>query len=252
MRAAYIAKEMDGKLPSLFKTLPRQPYTVTPVPDFLAPKYTSGRYNGASPDSTSAGQYWVNTYALETRPLYNQEALTFHEAVPGHHLQIALSYEAQGVPDFRRHSYISAFGEGWGLYSEWLGKEAGFYQDPYSDFGRLTYAMWRACRLVVDTGVHTMGWTRQQMIDFLAQNTALSQHEVETETDRYISWPAQALSYELGYLKIRELRARAEKELGEKFDVRTFHDAVLKNGAVPLPVLEQQIGRFIAAEKRAR
>lgn len=249
MHASYIAKRMDGKLPALFGRLPRQPYTVTPVPDYLAPKYTAGRYNGAPAGSTQPGEYWVNTYALETRPLYNLEALTYHEAVPGHHLQGALSLEADSVPNFRRYSYISAFGEGWGLYSEWLGVEAGFYQDPYSDFGRLTYAMWRACRLVVDTGVHAMGWTRQQMIDYMASNTALSLHEVETETDRYISWPGQALSYRIGYLKIRELRARAEKELGERFDVRRFHDAVLAQGAVPLPVLERQIDRFIAEEK---
>ena len=251
MHAATLAKRMDGKLPALFGRLPRQPYTVAPVPEYLAPKYTAGRYNGSSIDSTEPGYYWVNTYALETRPLYNLEALTYHEAVPGHHLQGALAQEAEGVPDFRRYSYISTFGEGWGLYSEWLGVEAGGYQDPYSNFGRLTYAMWRACRLVVDTGVHAMGWTRQQMIDYMAANTALSLHEVETETDRYISWPGQALSYRIGYLKIRELRALAEKELGERFDVRRFHDAVLANGAVPLPVLERQIERFIAAEKAA-
>jgi uncharacterized protein (DUF885 family) len=242
---------MDGKLPSLFKTLPRQPYTVAPVPEYLAPKYTAGRYNGAPMDSTEPGEYWVNTYALDTRPLYNLEALTLHEAVPGHHLQIALAREAVGVPEFRRHSYISTFGEGWGLYSEWLGLEAGFYTDPYSNFGRLTYSMWRACRLVVDTGVHAKGWTRKQVMDYLAANTALSLHEVETETDRYISWPGQALSYRIGYLKLRELRARAEKELGERFDVRAFHDAVLSNGSVPLPVLEGQLDRFIAAQKAA-
>jgi uncharacterized protein (DUF885 family) len=251
MRAAYIAKQMDGKLPSLFKTLPRQPYTVAPVPDFLAPKYTAGRYNGSPKDSSEPGYFWVNTYALDTRSLYNLEALTFHEAVPGHHLQGALAEEAETVPNFRRYSYISAFGEGWGLYSEWLGLEAGFYKDPYSNFGRLTYAMWRACRLVVDTGVHSMGWSRQQVLDYLAANTALSLHEVETETDRYISWPGQALSYRIGYLKIRELRAKAEKELGEHFDVRLFHDAVLAHGSVPLPVLEQQIDRFIADQKQA-
>ena len=250
MRASFIAKQMDGKLPSLFKTLPRQPYTVTPVPEFLAPKYTAGRYNGAAPDSTQPGEYWVNTYALDTRPIYNLEALTFHEAVPGHHLQGALAQEAAAVPNFRRYSYISAFGEGWGLYSEWLGKEAGFYQDPYSDFGRLTYAMWRACRLVVDTGVHAKGWTRQQVMDYLASNTALSLHEVTTETDRYISWPGQALSYRIGYLKLRELRARAEKALGQRFDVRLFHDAVLENGSVPLPVLEQQIDDWIAGQQK--
>jgi uncharacterized protein (DUF885 family) len=252
MRASYIAKRMDGKLPALFKTLPRQPYTVAPVPEYLAPKYTGGRYSGAPKDSTQAGAYWVNTYALDTRSLYNLEALTLHEAVPGHHLQGALAQEASGVPNFRKYAYISAFGEGWGLYSEWLGLEAGFYTDPYSNFGRLTYAMWRACRLVVDTGVHAQGWTRSQVLDYLAANTALSLHEVETETDRYISWPGQALSYRIGYLKLRELRARAEKELGARFDVRLFHDAVLANGSVPLPVLERQVEQFIAGQKQAK
>jgi uncharacterized protein (DUF885 family) len=248
--AAYIAKRMDGKLPGLFTHLPRQPYTVAPVPEYLAPKYTAGRYNPNPPDGTEPGYYWVNTYALETRPLYNLEALTLHEAVPGHHLQGAISYELDNLPNFRRYSYISTFGEGWGLYSEWLGLEAGFYTDPYSNFGRLTYAMWRACRLVVDTGLHTKGWTRQQAIDFLSQNTALSVHECTTETDRYISWPGQALSYKMGELKIRELRAKAEKALGAKFDKRRFHDAVIGNGSVPMPVLEQVIDGFIAAEQK--
>ena len=245
---SWIAKRMDAKLPSLFGRLPRQPYGVAPVPDYLAPKYTAGRYNGNPPDGTEPGYYWLNTYALETRPLYNLEALTLHEAVPGHHLQIALANEAGDVPKFRRYSYISAFGEGWGLYSEWLGLEAGFYTDPYSNFGRLTYAMWRAARLVVDTGMHVKGWTRQQSIDYLSSNTALSLHECTTETDRYISWPGQALSYKIGELKIRELRARAEQALGPKFDRRRFHDAVLANGSVPLPVLEQQIDAFIKGE----
>ena len=241
----WIAKRMDARLPSLFGRLPRQPYGVAPVPDYLAPKYTAGRYSGSPPDGTEPGYYWLNTYALQTRPLYNLEALTLHEAVPGHHLQIALANEATDVPNFRRYSYIAAFGEGWGLYSEWLGLEAGFYTDPYSNFGRLTYAMWRAARLVVDTGMHVKGWTRQQSIDYLAANTALSLHECTTETDRYISWPGQALSYKIGELKIRELRARAEEALGPKFDRRRFHDAVLANGSVPLPVLEQQIDAFI-------
>ncbi len=248
--ASYIAKRMDAKLPALFKTLPRLPYGVAPVPEAIAPKYTAGRYVGAPVGGTQPGYYWVNTYALESRTLYTLEALTLHEAVPGHHLQNALSEEQEGLPDFRRYSYISAFGEGWGLYSEWLGLEAGFYTDPYSDFGRLTYEMWRACRLVVDTGVHAKGWTRQQVVDYLASNTALALHEVQTETDRYISWPAQALSYKLGELKIKELRRRAETELGARFDVREFHDAVLLNGSVPLPVLEAQIDAFIA-ERRA-
>ncbi|MDH3403524.1 MAG: DUF885 domain-containing protein [Acidobacteriota bacterium] len=247
--AAWIAKTMDGKLPALFKTLPRLPYTVEPVPADIAPKYTAGRAVGAPEGSTQPGRYWVNTYALDTRPLYNLEALSLHEAVPGHHLQMALSRELTGLPNFRRFSYLSAFGEGWGLYSEWLGLEAGFYQDPYSNFGRLTYEMWRACRLVVDTGVHAMGWTRQQVMEYLAANTALSLHEIETETDRYISWPAQAVSYKIGQLKILELRRRAERELGEHFDVRLFHDAVLSNGSIPLDVLERQIDLFIAEQK---
>jgi uncharacterized protein (DUF885 family) len=195
--------------------------------------------------STRAGTYWVNTYALENRPLYNLEALTLHEAVPGHHLQIALNNEIEDLPNFRRFSYISAFGEGWGLYSERLGLEAGFYKDPYSNFGRLTYEMWRACRLVVDTGIHAKGWTREQAMDYMASNTALALHNVRTETDRYIAWPGQALAYKLGELKIRELRARAEQALGERFDVRDFHDAVLRNGSVPLPALERLIDEWI-------
>jgi uncharacterized protein (DUF885 family) len=249
MRASRIAKRIDGKLPSLFKTLPRLPYTVEPVPADIAPKYTSGRYVGAPEGSTQPGIYWVNTYMLESRPLYNLEALTLHEAVPGHHLQISLSRELTGLPNFRRFSYISAFGEGWGLYCEWLGLEAGIYSDPYSNFGRLTYEMWRACRLVVDTGVHSMGWTRKQAIDYLASHTALPLHEVETEVDRYISWPGQALSYKLGELKIKELRKRAEGTLGTRFDLRGFHDVVLGSGAVPLSVLEANVDRWIDTQR---
>jgi uncharacterized protein (DUF885 family) len=249
-QAAWIAKRMDGKLPSLFRRLPRQPYGVEPVPPDIAPKYTGGRYVGAPLDGTRAGTYWVNTYALESRPLYTLEALTLHEAVPGHHLQIALAKELLGLPPFRRHAYVDAFGEGWGLYSERLGLEAGFYTDPYTNFGRLTYEMWRACRLVVDTGLHAKGWSRDQAIEFMAARTALSRHEIETEVDRYISWPGQALAYKMGELKIRELRARAEKALGERFDVRAFHDAVLENGTVPLTVLEERIDAFIAAGGR--
>ncbi|MDX1502306.1 MAG: DUF885 domain-containing protein [Thermoanaerobaculia bacterium] len=245
MQASTIAKRMDGKLPSLFRTLPRQPYGVEPVPDEIAPKYTGGRYVGAPLDSRKAGTYWVNTYKLDSRPLYTLEALSLHEAVPGHHLQIALSRELDDLPEFRRHSYISAFGEGWGLYAEWLGLEAGFYTDPYSDFGRLTYEMWRACRLVVDTGLHQFGWSRQRAMDFLAGNTALSLHEVTTETDRYISWPGQALAYKIGELEIRRLRREAEERLGPRFDVREFHDAVLLQGSVPLPVLAEQVARYV-------
>jgi len=191
----------------------------------------------------------VNVYKVETRPLYNLEALTLHEAVPGHHLQIARSRELTGLPDFRRYSYISAFGEGWGLYSEWLGLEAGIYSDPYSNFGRLTYEMWRACRLVVDTGVHAKGWTRQQALDYLASHTALPLHEVETEVDRYISWPGQALAYKLGELKIKELRRRSEQALGPRFDLREFHDVVLGSGAVPLNVLEKNVDRWIEQQR---
>jgi uncharacterized protein (DUF885 family) len=249
-RASRIAKRIDGKLPSLFKTLPRLPYTVEPVPDDIAPKYTSGRYVGAPQGSTQPGIYWVNTYKLEVRPLYNLEALTLHEAVPGHHLQIALSRELGDLPNFRRFSYISAFGEGWGLYCEWLGLEAGIYTDPYSNFGRLTYEMWRACRLVVDTGIHSMGWTRQQAIDYMATRTALPLHEVTTEIDRYISWPGQALAYKLGELKIKELRKRAETSLGPRFDVREFHDVVLGSGAIPLQVLEANVDRWIGEQKK--
>jgi uncharacterized protein (DUF885 family) len=249
--ASYIAKRMDARLPSLFGRLPRQPYGVQPVPAALAPKYTSGRYSGSPKESSEPGWYWVNTFALDTRPLYNLEALTFHEAVPGHHLQGALAKENDDVRPFRRYSYISAYGEGWGLYSEWLGIEAGFYTDPYSDFGRLGYESWRASRLVVDTGIHAFGWTRQQAIDYLAANTSLPVHEATTETDRYISWPGQALSYYIGYLKIRELRARAERELGERFDRRAFHDEILRHGSVPLPVLERLIGDWISARRTA-
>jgi uncharacterized protein (DUF885 family) len=248
-QASFIAKRMDGKLPSLFGHLPRLPYGVEPVPAHLAPKYTGGRYVEAPVGGTRAGTYWVNTYALESRPLYVLEALTLHEAVPGHHLQIALQQELQGVPPFRRSSGVGAFGEGWGLYSERLGLEAGFYQDPYSNFGRLTYEMWRACRLVVDTGLHAFGWSREKAMDFLASNTALSLHEVRTETDRYISWPGQALAYKMGELKIRELRRMAETELGPRFDVRSFHDAILSSGPVPLPVLEEQIRAYVTATK---
>jgi uncharacterized protein (DUF885 family) len=249
--AAWIAKRMDGKLPSLFGRLPRLPYAVAPVPDHLAPKYTGGRYIPAAPGGKEPGYYWVNTYALPSRPLYTLEALTLHEAVPGHHLQMALSQELTGLPEFRRNGYLSAFGEGWGLYSERLGQEAGFYTDPYSDFGRLTYEMWRACRLVVDTGIHSKGWTRQQVLDFMSSNTALSLHEVRTETDRYISWPGQALAYKLGELKIRELRARAESALGSRFDIREFHDVVLGAGSIPLTVLERRVGEWIQKRRVA-
>ncbi|GIU38309.1 hypothetical protein TUM4637_38860 [Shewanella hafniensis] len=249
--AAFIAKKADAMLPKYFGKLPRQPYGIAPVPAEIAPKYTTGRYSGSNSDD-EPGYYWVNTYALDKRPLYELEALTLHEAVPGHHLQISLNSELTSLPDFRRYGYISAFGEGWGLYCEYLGLEAGFYQDPYSNFGRLTYEMWRAARLVVDTGMHAQGWSRQQAIDFMASNTALSLHNVTTEIDRYISWPGQALSYKIGELTIKRLRAKAEQELGDEFDIRAFHDAVLENGSVPMSILEQQINDFIEAKKATR
>lgn len=249
--AAYLSKKADGRLPALFTKLPRQPYTVEPVAPHLAPKYTGGRYSGAPINSTRAGEYWVNTYDLPSRPLYVMPSLTLHEAVPGHHLQSALTQELEGLPKFRNNMYISAFGEGWGLYSEYLGIEMGMYETSYEDFGRLTYEMWRACRLVVDTGIHVYGWQRQQVIDYLAENTALSIHECTTETDRYISWPGQALSYKIGELKIKELRKKAIQELGADFDIREFHDALLSQGTLTLPLLEKVIKRYITDKKGA-
>ncbi|TVU72477.1 DUF885 domain-containing protein [Pseudoalteromonas distincta] len=245
--ASYIAKKMDAQLPKLFHTLPRKPYGVAPVPASIAPKYTTGRYSGSNRND-EAGYYWVNTYALDKRPLYVLEALTLHEAVPGHHLQISLNAELENLPSYRRDAYLSAFGEGWGLYSEYLGLEAGFYQDPYSRFGRLTYEMWRAARLVVDTGMHMYGWSRERAMNFMSENTALSLHNVKTETDRYISWPAQALSYKIGELTIKRLRVEAEQALGPNFDIREFHHQVLRHGSVPLSVLETQVRLYIKNE----
>ena len=250
--ASFIAKKMDAKLPSLFKTLPRTPYGVMAVPANIAPKYTTGRYAGSSRDD-QPGNYWVNTYRLDRRPLYVLTALTLHEAVPGHHLQISLAKEMVDVAKFRNRTYISAFGEGWGLYSEYLGIEAGMYENPYHNFGRLTYEMWRACRLVVDTGMHTQGWSRAQAIDFLASNTALSLHNVTTEIDRYISWPGQALSYKMGELTIKRLRNEAEQALGKNFDLRDFHDQLLKHGSMPLSMMDKVVMKYIheqAIEKK--
>ncbi|MCB0664213.1 MAG: DUF885 domain-containing protein [Saprospiraceae bacterium] len=252
MHASYIAKRIDGLLPQYFNTLPRLSYGVQPVPEAIAPNYTGGRYSGGSWDSHRAGNYWVNTYKLESRPLYVLPALTLHEAVPGHHLQISLSQEMEGLPRFRTHTYISAFGEGWGLYSEYLGKEMGIYETPYEDFGRLTYEMWRACRLVVDVGMHYKGWSKEQAFEFLSSNTALSLHECNTEINRYIGWPGQAVSYKIGELTIRDLRKRCEQELGDKFDLRKFHDKVLENGSIPLYVLTSVIEEFIKDEKGNR
>ncbi|WP_394227479.1 DUF885 domain-containing protein [Pseudoalteromonas spongiae] len=248
--ASFIAKKADAQLPKFFKLLPRTPYGVAPVPASIAPKYTTGRYVGANKD-TAPGYYWVNTYGLDKRPLYVLEALTLHEAVPGHHLQISLNKELENVPGYRRSHYISAFGEGWGLYSEYLGKEMGFYQDAYSDFGRLTYEMWRAARLVVDTGMHMFGWSRERAMTFMQDNSALSLHNIKTETDRYISWPGQALSYKIGELTIKRLRKKTEQALGAEFDIREFHFQILKNGSLPLNLLEEQIDAYIETAKKA-
>jgi uncharacterized protein (DUF885 family) len=243
--AAWISKSVDGRLPALFGRLPRQPYGVVAVPAYLAENYTAGRYSGASLDSERGGQYWVNTTKLESRTLYTLEALTLHEAMPGHHLQIALTAEMETLPTFRRNMYINAFGEGWGLYAEYLGYELGLYTDPYSEFGRLTYEMWRACRLVIDTGVHYMGWTRDESVAYLADNSALSIHEVNTEINRYITWPGQALAYKMGEIKIKELRERSEEELGENFDIKEFHDVILSKGTVTMSILDEIVERWI-------
>ncbi len=249
MHARDIAKRIDAELPKFFKTLPRRPYGVIKVPDAIAPKYTGGRYSGPSSE-TQPGYYLVNTYKLKSRPLYTLPSLTAHEAVPGHHLQGSLNRElGDSIPQFRKNLYLSAYGEGWALYTEFLGNELGIYTTPYEEFGKLTYEMWRACRLVVDTGIHAKGWSRERVLDYMLSNTALSEHEVGTETDRYIAWPGQAISYKIGELKIRELRKKAEAELGSKFDIRQFHEIILEQGTVTLPILERRINNYIAASK---
>ncbi|WP_299012168.1 DUF885 domain-containing protein [uncultured Polaribacter sp.] len=246
MIARDMAKRADAQLPKFFKTLPRKPYGVAPVPDAIAPKYTGGRYIGTSKESTDPGYYWVNTYDLPSRTLYTLPSLTVHEAFPGHHLQGSLNNElGDSIPQFRRDLYLSAYGEGWGLYSEFLADEMGMYTTPYEQFGKFTYEMWRACRLVVDTGIHAKGWTREQVVKYMSENTALSLHEINTETDRYISWPGQALSYKIGELKIRELRKKAETELKEKFDIRDFHEVILEQGTVTLAILEERVYTYI-------
>lgn len=238
--SAWVAKRVDGKIGETIGHLPRRRFTIIPVPEALAPFYTAGRGGLESCQ--------MNTYNLPSRPLYNIPALTLHECSPGHSLQAALAEEQPERPAFRRNTYFSGYGEGWGLYTEWLGIEMGIYRTPYEHFGRLSYEMWRAARLVIDTGIHRYGWSREQAIEYLASHTALSQHEVETEVDRYISWPGQALAYKLGELTIRRLRAEAEEALGSNFDKRRFHDAILALGSVPLPVLEERIARFIKDE----
>ncbi|MES3018117.1 MAG: DUF885 domain-containing protein [Bacteroidota bacterium] len=245
--ASYIAKQIDGKLPALFGKLPRLPYTVTPMVQAAAPPGLYSRGSGNYP-----GTYLVNITNLSSRTLYTLEALTLHESVPGHHLQISLARELDSLPDFRKTLYINAFGEGWGLYGEYLGHEMGFYKDPFSLFGRLTYDMWRACRLVIDVGLHKKGWTKEQATNYLADHTALSLVEVNTEVNRYISWPGQALAYKIGELKIREMRKRTEDALKQDFDVRAFHDMILSNGSVTLSLLEKITDRFIEEKLKKR
>ncbi|WP_339332628.1 DUF885 domain-containing protein [uncultured Maricaulis sp.] len=245
MHAAWIAKRADDAMPRFFGRLPRLPYGVRPVPDTMAPTYTTGRYWPGDLENGVAGGYMVNTYDLTQRPLYTLPALTVHEAVPGHHHQISIAAELEDVPDFRRDSYITAFGEGWGLYTETLATDMGLYTTPYEEFGRLTYEMWRACRLVVDTGIHYMGWTQAQAEACLLDNSALAPHNVRTEVQRYIAWPGQALAYKSGELLMRDLRARAEERLGADFDIRAFHDRLLEDGAMPLSALETKMLSWI-------
>ncbi|MDH7453112.1 DUF885 family protein [Luteimonas composti] len=241
--ASYIAKKVDGQLKYAFNTLPRYRFTILPVPDDIAPIYTSGR--------GGLEACLFNTYDLPSRPLYNLPALVVHECAPGHSFQAALALEAPARPEFRQQTYFSGYGEGWGLYTEWLGTQMGIYETPYEEFGRLTFEMWRAARLVIDTGLHEYGWSREQAIEYLAGHTALARHDVTTEVDRYISWPGQALAYYLGYRTILDLRAEAERELGARFDQRGFHDTILNLGSVPLPVLEEEVRGYIAAQKVA-
>ena len=248
-KASEMAKRADDGLPALFGKLPRLPYGVRPVPREIEESYTTGRYFGGSMEEGVAGGYMVNTSHLDQRPLYELPALTLHEAVPGHHLQIALAQEADEGPYFRRGANVTAFTEGWGLYAEFLGEEMDFYRTPYERFGRLSYEMWRACRLVADTGIHWLGWDIEQARACFRDNSALSPHNIETELQRYIGWPGQATAYKIGEIRLREIRARAERELGDRFDIRRFHDALLVDGALPLALLDQRMDRWIAEEK---
>jgi len=242
-----ICKKADAALPQFFGILPRLPYGVKAIPAYQAPASPTAYYYPGNEKAGRAGYFMANTYKLDTRPKYEMEALSIHEAVPGHHLQIAIAQEIEDIPMFRRHGGYTAFVEGWGLYSEKLAEEMGFYKDPYSKFGQLTYEMWRACRLVVDTGMHALGWSRDEAINFMSKNTAKTKNDIKVEIDRYIAWPGQALAYKIGELKIRELRAKAEKALGNKFNIRDFHDVVLGDGAVPLDILEKHVDKYISA-----
>jgi uncharacterized protein (DUF885 family) len=246
-----IAKRIDPQLMKLFRTLPRTTYGVVPVPAFAEKSQTTAYYYPGAPEVGRPGNFFANTYALNTRPKWEMESLTLHEAVPGHHLQISIAQELGNLPEFRRNGGYTAFVEGWGLYSESLGEELGLYTDPYAKFGQLTYEMWRAIRLVVDTGMHALGWSRAQAIQFFKDNAGKTEHDIIVEVDRYIVWPGQALAYKLGELKIKELRAFATKKLGAKFDVREFHDEVLKHGAVPLSVLDSNIREWVAGRKKS-
>jgi uncharacterized protein (DUF885 family) len=242
---AFAMKRMEGELPKLFGRLPRMPCGVRQVPAYIAPQATFAYYQTPAGDGSRAGFFYINTFNLPSRPLYMIEALSLHESIPGHHLQLAIQQELDDLPPFRKYTGFTAYVEGWALYSERLGLEAGFYTDPYSDFGRLTMEIWRACRLVVDTGLHYLGWTREQAIDFMRANSAMPMHDIRAEVDRYIGWPGQALGYKIGELKIRELRKEAEQRLGERFDVREFHDMVLGSGSVPLGVLEKNVAEWV-------
>lgn len=249
--ASYFLKTMDGKLPKLFGRLPKLSYGLEPIPDFIAHKSPSAYYIGGDIKIGRAGVFQINLSNIKSRPLYNLEALSLHEGVPGHHLQVALAQELESVPEFRKHFRVTSFVEGWALYAESLGKLVGMYQDPYSDFGRLTYEMWRAMRLVVDTGVHALGWSREKAIAYMRNNSGISLKNITNEVDRYINWPGQALSYKIGELKIKELRALSMEKLGDKYDIREFHDVVLGSGAIPLPLLEKNIRAYISKRAKA-